>query len=130
MRGVTGAHMTVGAKLTCVVAIAAARLSGICCSGVTREEAARMVPWRSIGSVGPVAVETLRTDMAAVAARRPGVGRGTMQLGKVRTVGSRALPSDYGASAAPRATGGQSESGRGLVYMTSEAALLGMAGCT
>lgn len=121
-----GVHMTVGAKLTRVVAIAAARLPGICRGGMTREEAGRMVAGRRIGCVGPVAVETLRSDMAAAAGLRARICDGTVQLGKIIAVGSRARPVDHGALAAARAGGRQSQSQRGLGDVTSEAALLGM----
>ena len=80
LRREPGAEVTVGAKLACVVAIAAARLTGIGRNGMTREEAGRMVAGRGIGGVGPVAVETLRADMTAAAGLRPRVGNGTMHF--------------------------------------------------
>jgi hypothetical protein len=125
-RGEPGVHVTVGAKLTRVVAIATAGLPGICRGGMTREKAGRMVAGRRIGSVGPVAVETLRANMAAAAGLRARICDGTMQLGKIITVRSWTLPLDHGALPPARAGGRQSQSQRGLGDVTSEAALLGM----
>ena len=102
-RGEPGAQVTVGAKLAGIVAIAAARLPGICRGRMTREEAGRMVARCRIGSIGPVAVETLRSDMAAATGLGPRVGNGTVHLGKIIAVGSGAVPADHGALTAARA---------------------------
>ena len=104
-RGEPGAHVTVGAKLGRIVAVAAAGLPRICRGGMTREEARGMVAGRRIGSVGPMAVEALRADMAAAAGLRPRIGDRTVQLGKIITVRSGALPPDHGAFAAARSGG-------------------------
>ena len=127
-RGEPGAHVTVSTKLTRVVAIAAARLPGIGCSGMTREETDRMIAGRRIGCVGPVAVETLRADMAATTGLRPRVGDGTMQPGKIITVRSRTLPVDHGALAAAGTGGRQGQGQRRLADVASQAALLGVTG--
>ncbi len=62
-----------------------------------------MVARRRIGGIGPVAVETLRSDMAATTGLGPRVGYGTVQLGKIIAVGSGADPRDHGALTAARA---------------------------
>ena len=87
-----------------------------------------MVPRRRIGGVRPVAVETLRTDMAAVEGLRPGVGDGTMQLGKIITVRSRTLPVDHGALAPARAGDRHGQSQRWFANVASQTTLLGVAG--
>ena len=127
-RGEPGAHVAVSAKLARIVAIAAARLPGICRGGMTGEETGRMVPRRRIGCVGPVAVETLRTDVAAVTGLRPGVGDGPVQLGKIAAVRGRARPVDHRALSAARTGGRQGQSQSGFADVTSQTALLRVAG--
>jgi hypothetical protein len=122
------AHVTVGAELAGIVAIAAARLTGVCRSRMAGEEAGRMVAWRRVGRIGSVAVETLGPDMAAAAGLRPRVGHGTMQLGKISPMRSGTRPVDHGAFAPARAGGWQGQSQCGLADVAGHAALLGVAG--
>ena len=124
--GEPGVHVTVGAKLARIVAIAAAGLPGICRGGMTGKEAGRMVAGCRIGGIGPVAVETLRANMTAATGLRARVCDGTVLLGKITAVGSWGRSIDHGALAAARAGGRQGQSQRGLGDVTSEAALLGM----
>ena len=127
-RGEPGVHVTVGAKLTRVVAIATAGLPGICRGGMTREKAGRMVAGRRIASVGPVAVETLRANMAAATGLRARICDGTMQLRKIITVRSWALPVDHGALAPTWAGDRHGQSQRWFANMASQTTLLGVAG--
>ena len=127
-RGEPGVHVTVGAKLTRVVAIATAGLPGICRGGMTREKAGRMVAGRRIASVGPVAVETLRANMAAATRLRASICDGTVHLGEVIAVGSWARPVDHGALAAARAAGRHGQSQRWFANVASQTTLLGVAG--
>lgn len=85
-RGEPRAHVTVGAELARIMAIGAARLARVCCRRMPREEAGRMVARRRIGGIGAVAVQALRTDMAAAACGGTRVGDGTVQVGKIPTV--------------------------------------------
>ena len=128
VRGEPGAYVTVGAELAGIVAIAAARLPGICRGGMPREEAGRMVARCRIGSIGPVAVETLRSDMAATTGLGSRIGNGTVDFRKIIAVGRGADPVDHGALAPTRAGGRQGESERGLADVASQAALLRVAG--
>ena len=86
LRGEPGADVTIGAELAGIVAVGAARLARVCCRRMPGEEAGRMVPRRRIGGIRAVAVQALRTDMAAAAGGRTRVGHRTMQVGKIPAV--------------------------------------------
>jgi hypothetical protein len=63
----TGLHVTVGAELPSVVAVAAAGFPGVRRSRVAGKEAGGVIARSGIGGIRPVAVEALGPHMAPVA---------------------------------------------------------------
>ena len=129
-RGQTGAHMAVGAKLPGIMAITATGLPRVGRRRVPGEEAGRMVSRCCIRRIGAVTVETLRANMATATALGTRAGHGTVELGKIRPVRNRTLPSDHGALSPAGPSGRHSQRGRRLSCVAGEAALLSVTGGT
>jgi hypothetical protein len=82
----SGLDMAVGAELTGVVAIAAAGLPGIGRGRMAGEEASGMVARRRVRGSWTMTIETLGSNVTALARLRPGIGAGAVDLGKVWTM--------------------------------------------
>ena len=123
-----GLQVTVGAELSGIVAIGAASFAGVSRGRMAGEEPRRVVSGSGVRRVRPMTVQTLRPDMAAIAALGSGSGRRAMDLGKIRSMRRRPLaPDDRPPSpAGPSHRQGLDSGWRADV--TGEAALLGMAG--
>ena len=121
-----GLDVAVGAELTGVVAIATAGLPGIGRSWMAGEESGGVVARRRVGRVGAVAVEALGPDVTAFARLRPGIGNGTMDLGKIRAMRGWASPPYYGTLSPPGARHRQRLNCGRVAPVTRQAALLGV----
>ena len=123
-------YMAVGAKLAGVVAVAARGLPRVGGGRMTGEEAGWVITRGRIRRIRPMAVETLRTDVTPLAGAGPRTRHRTMNFGKIQTVGFGSPPPRRGTLSPARARSGEALHTGGLLTMTSQAALLGMAGRT
>jgi hypothetical protein len=120
------ADMAIGAELGLAVALVTGAFPTVCCGGVGREEAGRVVARRCIGRAGTMALETGRPRVARGAGLRPR-GRGSgVGLGEVQAMGFRSPSLDLGSLPAARCRSPNGLDAGGGADMADQAALLGV----